>query len=500
MQLTNPLQNNYTPGRILGPNGQPWQEAHGYEPGAAFPHVIQLAAMVQTSYQTYLHGRADEATRNDPELARAMRRDASIEGPLEERYLGTASLPWHIEIEDDKHPVRKAIQTNITKVIQSTPRLQELIFNLLEAIWYGKSAVQPIYKHREFTFVDAAGQQVRGKAPAIAYHEPVHGDSIGYRWDRTPYILANASAVQDIPNACVINTTKGRGLLLMGSFRSRFIMHHHRSRAADFFDIDRAEAIHGVGVRDVLYWTQWLRNEWLGNIADWCERTGLGVRVWYYQMGNAKSKEEVLAAAKNQTDRTNLLIPRSATTTGKSSEGVEFVDTSGTGAELLLKLINYLDQIKERYMIGQSLSSKSEGGGLGGSGVADLHSATKGKIIASDANALADSLTVDFVRLLMGWMYPKEDPAIARWVFDIERPDPDKILNAVNTAYSMGVTFGENDVRKLTTVPPPAEGDRVLQQQQQQPGMGMDGGMGGDMGQPQDEDFESVMAEMAGAA
>lgn len=504
--MTNVLD-NYTPGKVLGPDGRPWQEVFGYEPDVNLPHVIQFASVVQSSWQTYLHGRADEATRNDPEFARAMRRDASIEGPLEERYLGTASLNWRIEIEDDKDPRRKAIAANLTKVVKATPRLQEMLFCLLEAIWYGKFAQQLVYEKREMTLDGPGGDKIKAKVPVIKYHEPVHGDSIGFRWNRTPYILVNAAAIKDVPKTCVIQTTKGRGILLEGSWRSRFIVHHHRARAADFFDVQRAEAIHGVGIRDVLYWTQWLRNEWLGNIADWCERTGLGVRVWYYQHGSDTSKQAVLNAAKNQTDRTNLLVPRMMNATGKSAESVEFVDTAGTGAELLLKLIGYLDEIKERYMIGQTLSNKAESTGLG-SKVADLHSATKGKIIAADANGLGESLTLDWIRPLMGWMYPGEDPSIARWLFDIEHADPDKMLQAANTAYSMGAQIPEAAVLKLAQIPPAEPGDRILQQPQQGAG-GAPGGMPGDPTQqmfggeggeqPQPEDFEEVLAEMGGA-
>lgn len=489
--------------------GKTWQEAGGYEAGVAIPHVIQLASVAQSAWQTYMQGRADEALRNDRDFAKAMRRDAKLEGPLEERYLGTSSLEWHLESEDMKDPKQSAIVDNMTKVVKGGYRLQEMIMNLLEAVWYGKYGVQVVYERKPFNFKDMNGQPWRGDAPTIKYHEPVHGDNIGFKWDRTPYILVNSQRAKEIPNAEITMTNRGRGVLLRGTFRSRFIIHHHRTRGADFFDVDRAEAIHGVGLRDVLYWTWWLRNEWLGNTADWCERTGLGVRVWYYNASNPDSYAKTLAAAKNQTDRTNLLVPRFTNQVGKSAEGVEFVDTNGAGVELLLKLIKHLEESAERYIIGQTLSSDSEGSGLGGAGVADLHADTKSKIIAWDANNLAETLTEDYIRPLRHWMYPSEDVDV-RWKFNINVPDPEKVLNACQTFTGMGGTLKADSVREL--IPgqsKPEDGDEVLGGQQAMPGVGPDGQPlpGGDPtqqlfggGQPSDEDFASVLGEADGGA
>src|SRR5262249_9013044 len=156
-----------------------------------------------------------------------------------------------------------------------------------------------------------------------------------------------------------------------------------------------------------LYWVSWLRKELLSNILDYCERTGLGLRVWYYQGGNKTSKDEVESAAKLQTDRTNVIVPRFPNQTGKSAEAVEFVDTGSNGAMILREIMEDFKREIELYAIGQTLSSGTEGSGLGGTGVASMHAATKFQIVSIDADNLAETLTQDWVRPVLGWMYPE---------------------------------------------------------------------------------------------
>ncbi|MCV4732262.1 hypothetical protein OFB80_30690, partial [Escherichia coli] len=89
-------------------------------------------------------------------------------------------------------------------------------------------------------------------------------------------------------------------------------------------------------------------------------------------------KAKVERAAREQSDRLNIVWPRSPHGKGNGS-GVERMEVPVTGAQFLRDLQEYIDEKIERYIVGQTLSSKSEGSGLGGTGVADLHADTKSK-------------------------------------------------------------------------------------------------------------------------
>lgn len=456
----------------------------------AVPHVLTFSAILGAAWRNYWINRHDEAMKFGRDEALAMERDCYLMGLLNERKLGTSSLKWRIKVDKETDPWQKAVKDGLTKIIEATKRFSDIRWNLLDAIWRGRQGHQMLFRWLTMRLPDPRrpGAEITTRALYCPFHQPVNGDKIDYMWDGTPYVLINSARSDSIPHADTFPTNSGRALLLKGPWRTRFILHRHETKDADFFDVDSASAIHGVGIRSVLFWVNWLRQEWLANVADWCERTGLGVRLWYYQGGNARSKTEVSEAAKAQSDKTNILIPRYGE---NAVEGVDYVDTASTGADLLLKLQQHLEEHIERYVIGQTLSSGTEGSGLGGTGVASLHADTKSKIIAMDAQRLDDSLTDDWVDVVKRWTYPWADFP-ARFVSDVDQPDQKEVMQAVQTARSFGVDFRVDDVRGLTGMPAPQDGDLTLdsikkrmeeEQMQQQQAAAMMGG-GGPAGPP----------------
>lgn len=427
---------------------------------AAVPHVLTFSAILGAAWRNYWNNRHDEAMKFGRDEALAMERDCYLMGLLNERKLGSSSLKWRIKVDKETDPWQKAVKDGITKIVEATKRFSDIRWSLLDAIWRGRQGHQMLFRWKTMPLPDPRrpGMELPTRALWTPFHQPVNGDKIDYLWDGTPYVLINAARQDAIPNAETFPSNSGRALLLKGSWRTRFIIHRHEVKDADFFDVDAASAIHGVGIRSVLFWTNWLRQEWLANVADWCERTGLGVRLWYYQGGNARSKTEVSEAAKAQSDKTNILIPRYGE---NAVEGVDYVDTASTGADLLLKLQQHLEEHIERYVIGQTLSSGTEGSGLGGTGVASLHADTKSKIIAMDAARLDDSLTDDWIEVVKKWTYPWADFPV-RFVSDVDQPDQKEIMQAVQTARSFGVDFRVDDVRGLTGLPAPQDGDLTL--------------------------------------
>ncbi len=476
--------------------------AGGPEAGLAIPHSIQFAGMIGGAWRTFMSDRWDEALRRGREEANCMRRDCFIQALIQERALASASLKWHVEVDNDKDPAEKAVKDGLTAICRAIPHLQRLIYCLVdETIWVGRGGTQLAFEFRDMklpaiqtasfaTGLGPAGtaQNVGGKGPTekrralcVKVHQPVSGDSINHEFDGTPLLLVNTSH-GDLPGAEAVMTTKGRAVALRGSWRQRFLLHQHIPVPAEFFDFERAEAIHGVGLRSVIYWWNNLKMEWVSNTADWVERTGLGVRIWRYAGGNPASKAAVEKAAREQDDKVNILMPMFSE---KGIEGVDFIDTASAGADLLLKLVEYADGFIERYVIGQSMSSGADNeSGLGGSGRAALAQDTKGRIIRFDANNASESITEDLLKVILRWTYPDFADMPVRFVLETDEPDPQKFMTAAKTFQDMGGDVREDDCRGKIGLSEVSTGDKILQPKQPGGGMPMPGGAPGMPGAP----------------
>ncbi len=447
---------------ILDSYGRPFQSNGLFDGGyggygdMAVPQVLTFSAIIGSSYHTYLHGFFDEAVRHSREDALVMRRDAFLMGLLQERKLATASLKWHLEIPDEDDAYQVHVRDTLTKAIQGIFGFKRIIMGLLEALWYGRYAVQLIWKWKE---VD--GQRVL----TVDKWQPVNGDKIGYQWDGTPYVLVNAFAGQSLPKSETIRTTIAPAVLLTGTWRERFIIHKHEIDDGDYFDAETAGGIHGVGIRHRVFWLDWLRREYLANVVTYMQRLGLGLTIWYFEDGNKASRAEAEKAAKEQSGRTNIIWPRSAAGKGYGS-GIERIETSTTGADILLLLQKAIEDKIERYIIGQTLSSDSEGSGLGGTGVADLHADTKLKIIAYDAGNLGECLTgseheTGFINLMKRYSFPDADFPVS-FVFDVEKAESKEKLEGAKTLFDMGVELKADEVRAMAGCSKPAEGDETV--------------------------------------
>lgn len=431
----------------------------------AVPTVVTFGSILKGGWDTFFHGKWDEALKKGREHALKMRRDAHIFSILQERYLGVVGLKWHLGVEDDYDPAQLWVKDHLTKAIQRTPRLRRLFRYLLEAVWYGRYGSQVKWRWQPVESERPDGKKKTVKTLLVDKHYPVNGDKIGHHLDHTPYVLVHAGEGEEqLPKDsrwdATYTTEGGRGLLLRGSWRERFLIHTHEPEDADFFDAESAEAVHGVGVRSRIFWVDWLKSEWLAWVVDYLERVGLGVTIFLYPSGNPAAKAEAERAAHEQSRRSVIVWPYLEGEQGKGA-GVQRVETPTGGASVLLQMIQYVDQIEERLIIGQTLSSDSEGSGLGGTGVAMLHAATKQRIIAWDAENLAETLTSDLVDVIRRWTFPWADFPV-NFMFDVIEPDPERALGAASMLYNLNVPIREDEVRAIGGFAKPEPDDDVI--------------------------------------
>ena len=207
------------------------------------------------------------------------------------------------------------------------------------------------------------------------------------------------------------------------NWRDQFIIHTHEVDDADYFEGEMAGAVHGVGLRNWIYWAWWLRDEMLSWAVDFMKKIGtLGLLVFWYELGNKTAKSEAELNAKRASKDVALVMGRPS---GRNRPpGASIISRAHyEGVEALQRMIqDYFEHHMERLIVGQTLSAGTEGSGLGGTGVAKLHEDTKFQLLQFDADNLAETLTDDLVGPMLRLNVPNADFGI-RFEFNVESPE-----------------------------------------------------------------------------
>jgi hypothetical protein len=413
----------------------------------AVPPQYNFASLVNGVSRVY-QWTHDEAVKHSAANARAMLRDAVIHDALRARQRPVAQLSWHLEAVDDTDTAQQSAVKVLTDIIEYMPNRQQFLMDLLEALWFGRAAAQVKYK---WDFM-------KGRRMVVGGHTPVMGDKLVFKWSGDVGVLVHGT--WEGPST---PTPRGRAYFYDDWRRQMLVVHRHEPTDSDFFEGDLAGGINGVGIRGRIYWLWWLRSQVLAWLMDYLERVGAGgFTIYYYEAGNQASEKQVASAASQQHRNNTILFPRYKDA-ANGGPGIQRIEPSNGGAALLQSLVTgYFDTVIRRYILGQTLSSEAQGTGLG-SGVADLQAGTQASITKYDAVGLQESLTQDFVRVLHRYNVPSNVPC-PRWVFDVDQPDMEERLSAFQSAYEMGVTLDEDEVRHELGLAKPKPGAPVLAQ------------------------------------
>jgi hypothetical protein len=461
---------DYTPGRILGPDGQPIRDrpplldAAGYpllgSDGYLLPHPRTFSAIYNAISRTYRYT-WDEAVKHLPKNALAMRRDVSIMKMLRERMYPVAQMEWSLETDDGEDETQKAVADKYTKIIKSTPRFQQMRFYLQEAVWYGRYGSQFVLGP---TPID--GEMMN----AVIKHQPINGDKIQFNWSGTPAIYVHAGFLANLPMNYVIPEGQGiQGIytdrapaLLLGdpAWRARFVIHKHEVDDADYFEGEMAGGLHGVGIRSRVYWAWWIRQEMLSWLVDFLERVGQGLTVFTYDIGNPQSKTAAEKAAQQQGRNAVIAWPR-WTDGSKSGSGVERIETSTASGDLIQGAMAYFDDMMREYIVGQSMSSKTEATGIGGDAQAELKADTKYRIIKFDCDNADQTLTDDFLKPLIDANDPGL-PFTLRFKSHVDKPNSKDRMDGIKIAWETGVEIKTDEIRDAAGLSKPSEDDEVV--------------------------------------
>ncbi len=405
------------------------------------PQYLTFSGLVNQVTRTFRYT-TDEALRESPSNARAMRRDPVLMDALRSRQIPTCQLSHHLEPQDDTDPQQLYASANVTQIIKEIPHFQWMKMQLLEATWYGRYGnqmlIRPDYS-RKF------------KRWVVSDHRPMNGDKIMFKWSGDAGVLVHPMFDGDIQV-----TDRGLCHFFTPVERQTVIIHHFEPEDVDFFDYEMAGAVQGVGVRSRLYYFWYLKSRMLQYLLDYMQRTALGIGVFYFEAGNPESFAEMSAAAQNQVGSLRLLLPRNKDGTGP---GYDHFEPSNNGARLFIEFFtNYFDMIMRQFILGQSLTTQAGSTGLG-SGVAEAHEATREMLMSYDATALGETLSEDLVKVLYRWNHPGVPPA--KFIFDIEKPNVSEYVAAAQGLYEMGISVDADDLRSVAGLPKPEPGHEI---------------------------------------
>lgn len=406
---------------------------------------------------------SDTAIRESRENARRMWNNLTIREALQSRLWAAAEQQGHVECED-KHDKRQlAVASEIQQVIDNIPDFLKLKYCLLKSRFFGVYGAQLQYRF-----------DAKRKIYVQAW-SPVHGDSIIFKQDSDD--IAIYTTVGGGPGVKKVTTEAGyigRAHLLEDgreiyfdekgmpyqkvgfNERQAFILMSYDPDPSDFLDPRGAGGVKGLGIRSTIYPTWYASQEILGNLVEWIERVGTGITFYKFIRGNQQSYNQAKELAESASNQGVMLVPVDPEMNGgKPLEGVERIEPSAVGLENMVKVIEdiFNSQIR-RFIVGQDSTSRPANLGLG-SKIAEVHESTFSRIIAFDCQDLAQCLSTQLVDVIHEWNHPNDLDFKCRYIVDADSSDVDKQMGAIKSAYEIGVSFDEDEVRQLTGMSKP---------------------------------------------
>jgi len=316
-----------------------------------------------------------------------------------------------------------------------------------EAVWYGVSATNIVYEKDANLGVRVA-EWIPFASDTLAF------DQRGNVAMRVGSAYINESSVTDLGFDSLVH-------LFDENERRAIVLHRVFTTAPNFIDPNSADQVYrGVGARDVCWYIWLLKQEILQNAAAYAERYALGIRVGYYPAGNDAAKNEMLTVLQNLVNDNSVVLPRIGP--NESMYDIDIKDANAGRAQIFMEMVDWCSSKLKEAILGQSLSSEAGGTGMG-SGVADLHADTLSRVIRYHADALAESITTDLVRVVAKMLGASDDEARAiRFNFAPERPDTKERLEAVEKFVALGGRVSEREVRDLLGLAEPMDGEPVL--------------------------------------
>lgn len=428
------------------------------------PHVATFTGIYGT--QSRVYRASDEAIKHSFDNARFMRNDVTIMECLEMRSRAVALVDWSIEPEDTNNREHVALCDYLTKVLEEIPRFMQYQENLLHATFFGRYASQNVW-----------GKQLIDHRMATLPVEwmPVHGDKLVFRYDDGmnnyrpnqigirvgPAALSKRLAEHQL--AKIETTDSGLAYFLDTWERPLLSVHKYRVEDGEFEAPENAGRIHGTGIRSVIYWTWYQKQETLAYLMEYLERSAAGFEIWYYPMGNAEAEAKTRTAAQERigNGRNIILVPKPQGDDAAYYD-VQRIEPGMAGADALKSIItDYFGHSIKRYILGQTLTTEASSTGLG-SNLADIHMDTFMQIVRYDSMILEESIDKELLKPIIAFTCPRYSNVRVHFRKHLTEPDAETTIKALQIAFDMGLKIDAQKLRDLIGAAKPEADAEVL--------------------------------------
>ena len=408
------------------------------------PHYLTFVSYMNMMSRSYWWT-FDEALRDSQVNSDAMRNDIVIREALSSRYQPVVSLEWMIEPQDKTNQYEKACANKVTKIIKEIPYIQQFKRNLLEAVFFGKYGIQPLYKW-DFS--------LGYKRMVVKRWYPVHGDKIVFKWDGTPGILMNASYKE----VSYEMTERGPAHFLTPEEEEVFIWHEFEPEDAHFFRPEYAGTVHGSGYRGRIYWWFWLRQNVQRFMMNFLKKAGNGYLLVAFPSCNETAKKAAQAAVEGQEGNNVIYVPVNFRDGEKLENVIEHVPVHMTGAQMQWTVITGINELIKMSIKGQNLTSEAKATGIG-SGLGEQHGKTEDDRVKYDAQDLETPM-----QKLTKWLYKKNCPfcPVGTYTHLADKRNPKEVIESVDKAMDNGLAVPEAWYRDQLGIPAPVGNEPVL--------------------------------------
>jgi hypothetical protein len=410
----------------------------------AMPHYQTFVSFMNMMSRTYWWT-FDEALHDSQVNSDAMRNDIVIREALASRYQTVVSLEWMLEPQNKQDKSQLFWSEKLTQIIQEIPYLQQLKRNLMEAVFFGKYGVQPLYKW---------DYSLGYKRMVVKRWYPVHGDKIVFKWDGTPGILINA-AYKDITSEY---TERGPAHFLTTEEEEAFIWHEFEPEDAHFFKPEYAGTVHGTGYRGRIYWWWWLRQNVQRFMMNFLKKAGNGYLLVGYPSGNDVAKAAARTAVEGQEGNNIVYVPVNFRDQETIDKVITHIPVHMTGAQMQWTVITGINELIKLAIKGENLTSEAHPTGIG-SGLGEQHGITKDDRTKYDANDLETPMQ-KFVRNLNKYNCPFNP--CPKYVHLADKRNPKEVIECTNAAMEAGLTVPESWFRDQLGIPAPVGNEPVL--------------------------------------
>lgn len=424
-------------------------------------HPIATPVELQRSFFRSISGilrQPSLAYWKDRHLQKMMRNDPDVEAPLHDMQVSVSGLGYEIRGGDD---VDDGHISFVEDAISDLKQFTDMKMQLLEAVWYGPSAVNVVWSKRD-------GDTVPGE-----WH-PIHPDTLAFTMDGRLGLRVGYEYSRKHPDAELVRGFDSQIRMLSPSELDSTLLHVYRRRGPDFDD-PRESAYHwaGRGVRDVAWFYWMMKQECLQNWATYCARYAMGIRIGYYQSGNAQAKTDMETVLRNLVGDVSAVLPSDGSD-GKQNK-IEILEPSAGRATAFADLTEWLAANIEVLIVGQRMTKGSGGTGIGSGGAAEV-AKTFNRHQAYVSSCLDETITNSLVRRMIDMNFGPQR-RYPQYVARVPKPDGPAIMDAAQKFVSMGGEIQADQVRGVLGLTKPEAGDEVLSQANMLPGFGTGGGL-----------------------